>query len=186
MLLSKNTIKQAVRFVVITLPLLMTGCEKLADNRPEAVFLCQYVNYAWGYQNSGFIIDTDGNLRNFNLPATWNYPDSDGFLSDSEMEENLAQLEEISCSVSNYDMEYYSRKLLKAQEGKITDPEHRMCDAGSRTWAGFLYEQGKNRYRYVFIRQWGDFFSENLSKDATDIYEWLEHPCNGNMGVRVP
>jgi hypothetical protein len=182
----KNIIIQAYKFSMILILMPVSGCEKLADNQPEAVFLCQYVNYAWGYQNSGFIIDTGGNLRNFNLPGTWNYPDSEGYLSEAEMEENLAGIEEVSCTVSSYDMEYYSHKLLKAQEGKITAPEHRMYDAGTTTWAGYLYEPRKNRYRYVFVRQWGDFYSENLSRDAADIYEWLEHPCRGDMGVSVP
>ncbi len=169
---------------VFLIMLVFAGCEDFPRNNPEAVFIYRHVNYAWGIQDYGFIIDAEGNIREFNLPATWNYPDEDGYISESEMEENFAQLGETTCTVNRYDASYFAVRLREAQSGKITAAEHRMCDFGADSYAGFLYEPENHRYKYVFIRQTGDWYSENTSRDAGVIYEWLKEPCKGSLSVR--
>ncbi len=101
------------------------------------------------------------------------------------MEENLAQLGEKSCAVSKTEMLKYSDKLVHAQEGKLTAPEHQMCDFGSLSYAGYIYEPRHNRYRYVLIRQTGDVYVENKSIEASDIYDWLANPCGSNHGINL-
>lgn len=178
-----KSVKPKLAFLLLLL--LFSSCEEFLDHPPETIFISQYINHAWGYQHSGFIIDPEGNVSGFNLPSGWNYHDSEGYISAADMEENLAQLGEPYCKVSNYDLAYYGAKLEKALKGKITEPEHRMCDAGSTTVAGYIFEPAANRYRYVFIRQTGDFYKENASRDAAEIYEWLTNPCDGNISIRL-
>jgi hypothetical protein len=173
--------KVAILFLLV----LFAGCEEFPDHQPRAVFISHHINYAWGYQDSGFVIDAEGNVRSFNMPESWNYHDSQGYISVADMEQNLAQLEEPHCKVSKYDLLFYGTKLEKALKGKITEPEHQMCDAGSTTVAGYIYESATNRYRYVFLRQTGDFYRENTSREAGDIYEWMQDPCSGSPGVRL-
>ena len=157
----------------------------MTENDRTAIFEIQYINYAWGYQHSGSIIDATGVVREFNLPAEWNFPDSEGYISEADMEENLAQLGEKSCAVSKTEMLKNSDKLIHAQEGKLTTPEHQMCDFGSLSYVGYIYEPGHNRYRYVLIRQTGDFYVENKSREASDIYDWLTNPCGSNHTINV-
>lgn len=181
----KKTLKAInPRVAFLFLMALFAGCEEFPDHSPDVIFISHYINYAWGYHNSGFVIDSEGNVSAFNMPASWNYPDSDGYLSAAEMEQNLNQLEEPYCKVSKYDLVYYATKLEKARQGKITKPEHQMCDAGSTSVAGYVYESGTGRYKYVFIRQTGDFYSENTSREADVIYEWMKDPCLGDLSVR--
>ena len=170
---------------ILFLILLLTGCEMINDLHPTAIFEVQYINYAWGYQHSGLIIDASGDVREFNLPAEWNYPDTAGYISKAAMEENLAQLGDKSCTVDKRDLQLYSDKLANAQKGKLTTPQHQMCDFGSLSYAGYIYEPGKNRYRYVLIRQTGDFYVENLSRDASEIYDWLTRPCDNNHNINL-
>jgi len=177
--------KMKRNLTILFLTLFITGCEMINDLHPTAIFEVQYINYAWGYQHSGLIIDAGGNVREFNLPAAWNFPDSEGFISEAAMEENLAQLGEKSCTVDNRDLLLYSDKLANAQKGKLTTPQHQMCDFGSLSYAGYIYEPGNHRYRYVLIRQTGDFYVENKSRDASDIYEWLTSPCENNLSVTL-
>ncbi len=165
--------------------LIVAGCEINNDLHPTALFEIQYINHAWGYQHSGSIIDASGDVREFDLPSVWNYPDSEGYISEADMEENLAQLGEITCTVSKRDLGYYSVKLANAQKGNLTTPEHQMCDFGSLSYAGYIYEPVRNRYRYVLIRQTGDFYVENKSREASDIYGWLTRPCDNNLSVTL-
>jgi len=170
---------------ILFLMILFAGCEEFPNHPPRAVFISHYINHAWGYQNTGFVIDAEGNVSGFDQPAIWNYHDSEGYISAAEMEQNLAQLEEPYCKVTKYDLLLYTTKLEGAQKGKITKPEHQMCDAGSTTVEGYIYEPGTNRYRYVFLRQTGDFYSENTSREADEVYEWMKDPCTGNLNVRL-
>jgi hypothetical protein len=163
----------------------LTGCEIINDLHPTAIFEVQYINYAWGYQHSGSIIDASGEVREFDLPSVWNFPDNAGYISKADMEENLAQLGEKLCTVSNRDLLNYSDKLANARTGKLTTPEHQMCDFGSLSYSGYIYEPGKNRYKYVLIRQTGDFYVENKARGASDIYDWLTSPCENNLSVTL-
>jgi hypothetical protein len=165
--------------------LILAACEKFTDQDQTALFEVQYINYAWGYQHSGFIIDASGDVREFDLPSGWNFPDNTGYISVADMEENLAQLGEKSCTVNKRDLVYYSDKLANAQKGMLTTPEHKMCDFGSLSYSGYLYEPAKNRYRYVLIRQTGDFYVENKSREASDIYDWLTRPCYNNYSINL-
>lgn len=164
--------------------LILTGCEEFLTDDNKAVFVCQYINHAWGYQNSGYLIDTEGNVRVYNLPEDWNYPDSEGYISAEQMEENMRQLGEVECIISGYDMTYFTNRLQAARQGKISEAEHRMCDAGGTSYGGFLFDPDNNRYKYVFIRLTGDFYKENLSRAADEIYEWMKDPCKGTLSVK--
>jgi hypothetical protein len=172
------------RLSILLLLLLLAGCEEINDRHPMVIFQYHYTNHAWGYQDSGFIIDTAGKLRSFSMPAVWNYPDTNGYISATEMEENLAQLGENECTVNMYDIAFFAGKLRKAQDGKISEPEHRMCDAGSHSYGGYIFEPGRNRYKYVFLKLTGDFYKENQAREADDIYEWLTNPCETQISVR--
>ncbi len=172
------------RFPILLLLLLLAGCEEITDNHPKVIFQYHYINYAWGYQNSGFLIDTAGNIRSFSMPSDWNYPDSEGYISAADMDDNLAQLGEKQCTVNMYDMNFFASKLQKAQDGKISEPEHRMCDAGGHSYGGYIFEPARNRYKYVLIKLTGDFYKENQAREADDIYEWLNNPCESRISVR--
>lgn len=171
--------------IIFFLLLFLTSCEKILDNDRTAIFEVQHINWAWGYQHSGLIIDAAGRVREFNLPAAWNFPDSKGYISVADMEENLAQLGEKSCTVSKYNLKKFTDKLLQAREGKLTEPEHQGCDFGALSYSGYIYEPLHDRYKHVLIRQTGDFYVENKSREASDIYEWLTNPCGDNLNVTL-
>ncbi len=172
------------RMVLLLVMMSFVGCEELFNDNQRAIFVRIYVNYAWGYQHNGYIIDSDGVVKEFNLPENWNWVDDDGYISEADMAENLLQSGNTVCIISKSDMVYFSGKLRSAANGKITEPEHMMCDAGATICAGFLHEPESSRYRYVLIRQTGDFYQENLSKEAVVIYEWMQDPCEGNISIR--
>jgi len=177
--------EKAAGLVLLIILMLLGGCEKLLDNNPEALFLCQYINHAWGYRNSGYLIDREGNVRLFELPEKWNYPNESGYLTVDEMNENLQQTVETSCIVRKGDMAYFASKLRAALSGKTSEREHTACDMGSTSYGGYIYEPEKNMYKYVFIRQTGDFSCENMSREADVIYEWMQDPCRGSLNIRL-
>lgn len=167
-----------LKLATITLMIIfLAGCEKIKDYDQEVLFQVEYYNFAWGTQHSGYLVDSSGSVIRFNLPEHWNLPDENGYISASEMHENLSQLEEISCRIEAGTLKENYNRLLKAQKGEITDPEQRMFDAGSTTYSGFIFEPAGKRYRQVILRQEGDMYIENKSGDALQLYLWMKNIC---------
>lgn len=160
--------------------LLISGCEKIHDNDNNTIFMVEYSNRAWVIQHSGIMIDSTGNVMTFNLPTIWNRPDEMGFISLADMQENLTQMEEISCTVTRNDFAKYSSKLMDAKNGTLSDPKNEMNDFGTVQYSGFLFDPDKNRYKRILIKQTGDWAIDNSSKEAKALYEWLKRSCNSN------
>ena len=166
--------------IVAIFTLFLSGCEKIHDYDNNTIFMVEYSNHAWGIQHSGTMIDSTGHVMTFNLPNTWNRPDEMGFISLEDMQENLTQMEEISCTLTRNDFAKYSSKLMDAKNGTLSDPKNEMNDFGTVQYSGFLFDPDNNRYKRILIKQTGDWAIDNNSKEAKAIYEWLKRPCNSN------
>jgi len=170
--------KIKVIFVFISI-LLLTGCEKEdpfnQQLSQQVLFQIEYVNYAWGYQHSGIIIDSTGNVGYFKFPENWNSPDKLGFITESEMNENLKQLRDINYSVRRDTLLNYFRMVETASKGELTDPYNRMFDAGTTVYSGYLYYPTIKKYKQVLIKQWGDWSIDNQSPEAGEIFRWLRY-----------
>lgn len=169
------------RILIVTIfTLLLSGCEKIPNYDNNTIFMVEFSNRAWVIQHSGIMIDSTGNVMTFNLPTTWKRPDEMGFISLADMQENLAQMEEISCTVTRNDFARYSSKLMKAKNGTLSDPKNEMDDFGTIQYSGFLYDPDINSFKKILIKQTGDWAIENSSKEAKALYEWLKRPCDSN------
>ncbi len=159
------------------LALAATACEddefRISYVKQPVLFQVEYVNYAWGYSHSGIIIDSAGNVRHFNLPETWHSPDSTGYLSEHDMNQNLAQAGEPLIMVGKDTLMHYFRKLDGAASGKLSDPYSRMFDAGETVYSGFFYSPLERKYRMILVKRQGDWCVDNYSREADEIYRWL-------------
>ena len=153
---------------------MLPGCEKLAydltDLDQVVLFQKEFVNSAWGYHHNGFFIDTTGAVRVYDLPDSWNFPDSRGYISRDELHENLQMASVSECTVDKNELLLYYNLLFKAQTGTLSEPEQRMFDAGIVLYTGYIYDERRARYRQVLLRQEGDWYLENRSRDAKRIY----------------
>lgn len=179
--LKSKAMKCKVIFVFISI-LLLTGCEKEDSFNPrlrqQVLFQIEYVNYAWGYQHSGIIIDSTGNVGYFKFPENWNSPDKLGYITESEMNENLRQLRDINYSVRRDTLLNYFSMVETASKGELTDPYNRMFDAGTTVYSGYLYYPTIKKYKQVLIKQWGDWSIDNQSPEAGEIFRWLRYVYN--------
>ncbi|MCJ7449769.1 MAG: hypothetical protein MUO72_19000 [Bacteroidales bacterium] len=157
---------------------LLTGCEKITDINQQILFQVEYMNAAWGPQHHVRLVDSSGIVTSYDLPVIWNHPNSNGYISLFKMNENIVQTGEIDCTINKNILKKYFNKLDEAEKGDISDPEHRMYDAGITIYSGFLYDSHKEMYKQVFIRQVGDMYIENESNDANDIYNWMITICD--------
>lgn len=166
--------------IIIYFPLILLltiSCEETNYNSPGinqlVLFQVEYINYAWGYSHGGIIIDSAGNAKRFSYPESWNYPDTAGYISESDMNENVKQLGKVSLKVEKDSLLRYFNMLEAASEGKLSDPYNRMFDAGETTYTGYFYFPLERKYKQILIKQWGDWEIDNNSKEAEAVFEWL-------------
>ena len=165
--------------------LFLSGCEKndSSDFRLNQLVLFQveYVNYAWGYSHSGIVIDSTGNVGYFRLPENWHSPDSLGYISESDMNDNFRQLSDVNVTVTKDALHKYYGMLPDASRGKLSEPYNRMFDAGVTVYSGFLYLPSLKKYKQVLINQWGDWQIDNFSPEAGEIFKWLKTVYTGTL-----
>jgi len=164
--------------------LILMGCEKrneyIPDPNQKIFFQLEYANYAWGFQHHGWMIDNTGAVRAFNLPKAWTYIDSQGFISSIDMDKNIEQLDKEFTIIDNESLTKYVAKIYAASEGKITDPQSQMFDAGSSVFSAFIYNSKLGKYKQVMIKQTGDVFIDNESIEANEIYNWMTNIRRNN------
>lgn len=170
--------KNKVAFLFVFI-LFLSGCEKNDQSnyglKQLVLFQVEYVNYAWGYSHSGIVIDSTGNVGYFRLPENWHSPDSLGYISESDMNDNFRQLNDVPVTVTKEALVKYYSMLPEASQGKLSKPVNRMADAGATVYSGFLYFPSIKKYKQVLIRQWGDWEIENYSPEAEEIFKWLKN-----------
>ncbi len=136
----------------------------------KIVFMWDYVNFAWGYENHGSFVDNKGNKVGYEL--------SDERWKESSREEELSYLESMEYGESDthgkIDMseleEYYSYLYKIDPNAEVTE-EYVADDAGQRTLYGIVYRE-ENIPTFVLIRSEGDCIYVNTDPYAKKIAEW--------------
>ncbi|PSK83156.1 hypothetical protein [Prolixibacter denitrificans] len=168
------------RALLIFIVLLLTGCDHVPSDNPryalrqKVLFQFEYVNYAWGFQHRGWLINSSGELHCYNLPDNWNFPDSTGTISATDMEQNLQNTDSICYQINPEVLKAKFLLLPLAAKGPLSDPVSEMADAGSAVYAGYILDQSTNRYERILLQQLGDIRIENRSQQAHELYEWLQ------------
>ena len=157
---------------------LIYSCNNNAPNfKQKILFGVQYTNWAWGYQNKGFLIDTMGYVRAFDLSKTtlvWKNQDSSGYISKASMEINLSYCDSIIYKLKADSLLHYTGKIWAASKGTISKPTTQMADFGEIRYSAYIYDEKSERYKEVLIKLYGDVMINNSSIEAEDIYGWLK------------
>jgi hypothetical protein len=162
------------------LPVVLTACEKWLDKAYEAprtqpvFFEYRHVNHAWGYAESGWLVDANGDIRTYDLPEKFIMPDSTGFISRVDLIQNLSQCDSTIHRVDAEDLRYYTGLISGAAQGKIGKAENIAADAGSSVLSCYIYDANEDMYRYVFLAASGDWQQFNESPEAEILVEWLK------------
>lgn len=157
--------------------LMLMGCSK--DNpqrfagKQRVCFQFDYMNYAWGYQHNGWLIDSSGNVYSYDKPENWTFPDSAGRIRQQDMNRNL-DAAELVYVIPDMNMLNAKISLIPAAgEGSLQGPVYEMCDAGIAGYYGFLFNPETGIYRKVLLRQTGDARIENSAPESAELYDWL-------------
>jgi len=149
-----------------------SGDEITVSDEQEILFEVNYVNYAWGFQNNGFLIDKKGLVRTFDKPKDWKFADS-GPLSAAEMDERLSKTTLVNYTVPAGELAQSIDKLKRVSDARFSEPSSRGADMGASAYYIYRYDPGQKIYTAVLLQSVGDNDVFNLDPDAKALSEWL-------------
>jgi hypothetical protein len=170
----KSLLRRAI--IISLFVLLIVGCKKHYTINENQVILFQYeyINYAWGYQHNGFIIDNDGNVLTFRNPEHWNFPDNDFSLSETEVAENIDTCTPAGIKIAEEELQKYTSYINNVASSKVTALKNVAADAGSSEYICYKYSESTGTYKGYLIKMEGDFTCENLNFYSKKISLWMK------------
>ena len=168
------------QFSVLIFTAFISGCQKdyIVGKGQEILFQQEYVNYAWGFQHNGYIIDIDGNVLTFKNPDKWNFPDKDSKLTDQQVKENIASSTLTGKKISKTDLHKYINYIDNISSSKITSPRNAGADMGSLVYYCYQFSENSSIYKATKIKMEGDFECENLNFYSKRVVDWMKNISN--------
>ena len=155
--------------------LISAGCKKTYNisDKQKILFHFEYVNYAWGYQHYGFIIDNEGNVLTYYNPEVWNFPDKDFALNADQVTENIGYCLNSGKKISKTELQKYTNYIKNIAVSKVTAPKNVAADAGSSEFICYQFSENTGIYKGYIIKTEGDFRSENLNFYSKKVVSWM-------------
>lgn len=166
--------------LLLSFILLLTGCKKdyMISDKQAILFQIDYVNYAWGYQHNGIMIDREGNVLEYNNPENWNFADDNLILNENAVAENISLCDLTGIKISKDDLIKYSKYINNIASSKVTALKNVAADAGSLVFLCYQYSENTHSYKGYLIKMEGDFTSENLNFYSKKVVAWLKDVKN--------
>lgn len=157
--------------------ILFTACEKEYYEGPldQAVYFeYHYINFAWGAMDHGWMIDREGNVRGYDHPEDYRWPDSTGYLSSEDLEYNLSLTDTLLHHINARELEHYTKLISGAAEGSLSDHAYRGADMGSSLLSCYAYDHNTASYKHILLSLSGDLEQSNQSAEAGVLVDWLK------------
>jgi hypothetical protein len=163
-------------FYILILASAFTGCKKnVVINEKQAIlFQVDYVNYALGYQHTGFIINNEGKVLTYKNPQDWIFPDKDFKLNGNQVHDNLEKCVFSGKIISTEELNKYVRFIKNISSSKVTAQKNVAADAGSLEFICYQFLETSGTYKGSLIKMEGDFTCENLNFYSKKVWTWLK------------
>lgn len=164
-----------ISLCMIAVAIALPGCsddEISVSDEQEILFEVNYVNYAWGFQNNGFLIDKKGRVRTYDKPKDWKFANAGPFTV-AEMDERVAKTTISKYTVPANELSEYVNKLRRVSDKEYTDPVSVGADMGASSFYMYRYDTGSKTYQAVLLQSVGDNSVYNKDSDAKEIADWL-------------
>lgn len=173
--LMKNTLLKI--FFILFTSVLFAACRKnIVINTKQAIlFQVDYINYAWGYQHNGFIIDNEGKVLTYKNPQEWIFPDKDLKLTGNQVHDNIEKCLFSGKIIPPDELIKYARYIKNISSSKVTATKNVAADAGSLEYICYQFHESSDTYKGSLIKMEGDFTCENLNFYSKKVAIWLKN-----------
>ncbi len=168
--------KTILSILILTLAFSLGACsddsEQIATGQ-NIYFEVNYVNFAWGKQFKGILIDKDGKIRTYDKPTKWNIVSEKTELSVSQMEENIASATLSEKTVSLSELKENIARISTIVPGNFSKPVNGGADRGTTSFFAYRYDEARSVYIPVLLGETGDLEVSSMDKSSTEISAWL-------------
>ena len=171
---SKIHMLQPIFILIITL---FSACNQETietSTNQEILFEVNHVNFAWGKQFRGLLIDKNGQIMTYDNPVKWNLIDGKDGLTLNQIKENISNTVISKTKVSAADLQNYASKMNAMASQDFTKPVSGGADRGITSFYAYRYDADKQIYTPVLLSQIGDLETYNTDKSAVEISSWLK------------
>ncbi len=156
--------------------LAISSCRKNYEINDSQILLFQYdyVNYTWGYQHMGFLIDDEGTILTYYNPEEWNFPDIDLVLSEKEANENIERCTPAGKKIEEQELQKFINYIRFIASSKVTAVKHVAADAGTTEFICYQFSEDTGTYKGYLVKMEGDFACENLNFYSKKVVAWLK------------
>jgi len=165
-----------IGILIFTIP----GCKKnfVISEKQVILFQYDYVNFAWGYQQHGFVIDNEGDVLIYHNPEAWNYPDKEFILTEKQVTDNLEKCTDSGKKIPKDELRKYSGFISNIASSKITAPKNQGADQGSIEFLCYQFSESTGTYKGTLIKMEGDVTCENLNFYSKKVTAWMREIYN--------
>ncbi len=166
---------------IVEANLIVEAEEKAGDENPRkvdafrlpVVFSGGHINFAWGYQDTGFLIDADGKVFLYDNKCRGpRYRSGDEPTTDELIRDSFTMTKFVK-TIDPKQFTTMKKLVTKAAEGKISK-RHTAYDAGSSSFTAYVYDKQNGTYTKVNLGSSGDFKTTNDSPAANTLKAWLQ------------
>jgi len=156
--------------------LVTAGCRKnysLSENQ-IILFQFDYLNYAWGYQHHGFLIDSEGNILRYENPEGWNFPDSELNLTSAKAAENISKCFPAGKQIDKDELLKYASYINNIAQSRVTALKNAGADGGTSQYICYQFSENSGTYEGHVVKMEGDFTCENLNYYSKKVTLWMK------------
>ncbi|MDR1983581.1 MAG: hypothetical protein LBQ28_01980 [Prevotellaceae bacterium] len=144
----------------------------------DIIFERYYINYAWGYSHSGFMIDKNGLIHVYSQHEiiysnnNWNFPDDNGYITEENMKENLENTTIAKACINITELHKYAELIALVKENDYSE-QQQGADMGAVVNICYLYNDKTHTYKHIVLSAHGDWTRINNNPVAKIIDNWL-------------
>jgi hypothetical protein len=174
--MSLKKYKTGVLLLLTTL--LVCSCQRsslIEEKSVNCYFQYEYINHAWGFNHSGFIITPAGEMYTFDKTTPWIFSEN-GVLSSDSLQNNLKASVKRDTLISSTDIIYYQHLASYTMDGKISEMVMHGADMGANICKIIVPDSSNplKSYREIILTHIGDTEFHNLAPEAGVIAAWLK------------
>ena len=158
------------------------GEEDLEFDTETLLFQMEYINFAWGYQHSGWFINNEGEVRRY-TPQIWKIADKDGYFDLGSLRSNYNQATEIIGQVDMHELKTKALLIEGTLNGELGEMNCPGADQGSFTLYCYFWDEEKQKYKQQFLSVSGDCNQQNSTNAAKVLTDFLSPWKNYVFGI---
>lgn len=176
------------KFTILLIMLAAAACapsikgisEKAPPTKQPILFSYSYVNYAWGYQNRGWLINNHGLAKAYNVRDrnAWHDPSASGpdsgYISANDLIANYNRAGHFILEFSHQMLYRRIPLIAQAARSELSEPTRTAYDRGQMKYSCYYWDPARGMYKEVLLSLEGDLTQTNLSPAADTLLEWLK------------